>query len=87
MYGETRSWETNCTLGNHAVISDSQHGLTNESSCLPSLLDFFAQVTEANDTENNKAVDLVYLNFQKSLDTVPHERLISKVNAHTWYSR
>ena len=31
---------------------------------------------------NNKAVDLVYLDFQKTFDKVPHEILMIKVNAH-----
>ena len=33
--------------------------------------------------DNNKAVDLAYLNFQKAFDKVPHERLMVKVNAHS----
>ena len=33
-------------------------------------------------TDNNKTVDLVYLDFQKAFDKAPHERLIVKVNAH-----
>ena len=32
-------------------------------------------------TDHNKAVDLVYLYFQKAFDKVPHERLRAKVNA------
>ena len=34
------------------------------------------------DTDNDKAVDLVYLYFQKAFDKVPHERLMVIVNAH-----
>ena len=63
-------------------IGDSQHGFRNKRSCLTSLLDFFAQVIDTYDTDNNKAVDLVYLDFQKAFDKVPHERLMARVNAH-----
>ena len=54
----------------------------NKCSCLTSLLDFCAQVIATYDTDNNKAVDLVYRHFQKAFDKVPHERLIVKVNAY-----
>ena len=64
------------------LIGDSQHGFRNKRSCLTSLLDFCAQVVDTYDMENNKAVDLVYLDFQKAFDKVPHERLMLKVNAH-----
>ena len=64
------------------LIGDSQHGFRNKRSCLTSLLDFFAQVIDTYDTDYNKAVDLVYLDFQKAFDKVPDERLMVKVNAH-----
>ena len=64
------------------LIGDSQHGFRNKRSCLASLLIFFTQVIETYDTDNNNAVDLVYLDFQKAFDKVPHERLMLKVNAH-----
>ena len=64
------------------LIGNSHHGFRNKRSCLTSLLDFFAQVIDTFDTDNNKAVDLVYLDFQKAFDQVPHERLMLKVNAH-----
>ena len=56
--------------------------LLNKRSCLTSLLDLFAQVIDTYEMDNNKAVDLVYLYFQKAFDTVSHERLMLKVNAH-----
>ena len=74
--------ETNHTLGNEHLIGDFQHGLRNKRSCLTSLPHFFAQVIDTYDTDNNKAVDLVDLDFQKAFDKVPHERLMLKVNAH-----
>ena len=64
------------------LIGDSQHGFRNKHSCLTSLLDFFAQVIDTYDTDNHKAVDLVYLDFQKAFEKVPHERLMLKVNAY-----
>ena len=63
------------------LIDNSQHGFRNKRSCLTSLLDFYAQVIDTYDTGNNKAVDLVYLDFQKAFDKVAHERLMIKVNA------
>ena len=64
------------------LIGDSQHGSINKCIWLTSLLDFFAQVIDTYDTDNNKAVDLVYLDFPKEFDKVPHERRLVKVNAH-----
>ena len=64
------------------LIGDSQHGFRNKHSCLTSLLDFFAQVIDTYDTDNNKAVDLVYFDFHKAFDKVPHQRIMAKVNAH-----
>ena len=64
------------------LIGDSQHGIRNKRSCPTSLLDFFAQVIDTYDIDNNKAVDLVYLDFKKAFDKVPHERLIVKVKMH-----
>ena len=50
------------------LISDSQHGFLNKRICV------YAQVIDTYDTGNNKAVDVVYLDFQKAFDKVPHER-------------
>ena len=49
---------------------------------MTSLLDFFALIIATYDTDNSKTVDLVYLDFQKAFDKVPHERLMVTVNAH-----
>ena len=64
------------------LIGDSQHAFWNKRSCQTSLLNFYAQVIDTYETDINKAVDLVYLDFQKTFDKVPHERLMLKVNAH-----
>ena len=55
-------------LEGNNLIGDSQHGFRNKRRCLTSLLDFFAHVIDTYDTGNNKAVDLIYLDFQKAFD-------------------
>ena len=52
------------------LIGDSQHGFQNKRSCLTSLLDFFAKVIDTHNTDNNKTIDLVYLDFQNPFDKV-----------------
>ena len=64
------------------LIVDSQHGFRKKRSCLTSLLDLFAQVIDTYDTDNNKAVDLVYMEFEKAFDKVRQERVMVRVNAH-----
>ncbi|KAF2361031.1 Reverse transcriptase domain [Trinorchestia longiramus] len=67
-------------LNDQNLINDTQHGFREKRSCLTNLLDFFGEVNRIYDS--TKAVDLVYLNFQKAFDKVPHERLMAKVDAH-----
>ena len=62
------------------IINDSQHGFRNKRSCVSNLLDFYNDVFQMYD--NTRAVDIVYLDFQKAFDKVPHRRLISKVKSH-----
>ena len=48
-------------------------------SCSTNLLDFFEEVYDELDT--NSQVDLVYLDFAKAFDKVPHKRLAKKLQA------
>ncbi|XP_059829735.1 STARD3 N-terminal-like protein isoform X1 [Hypanus sabinus] len=61
-------------------IGPSQHGFTKGKSCLTNLLEFFEDVTRKLDKGNS--VDVVYLDFQKAFDKVPHRRLVGKIRAH-----
>ena len=51
-------------------IRPSQNGLTNGRSCLTNLISFYDRVTCL--MEEGKAVDVIYLDFSKAFDTVPH---------------
>ena len=54
----------------------------NKSSCLKSLLDFCARVIDTYNTDNTKAVGLIYLEFEKAFAKVLDGKLLSKVIAH-----
>jgi len=61
------------------VILSSQHGFTKGRSCLTNLLDFFEEMYKKMD--EGKAVDIIYLDFAKAFDKVPHKRLGKKLEA------
>src|SRR6218665_1606803 len=61
------------------LLKISQHEFMKGRSCLTNLLDFFEEVYDELDTNNQ--VDLVYLDFAKAFDKVPHKRLIRKMQA------
>ena len=61
------------------LISDSQHGFRKKRSCLTNLLEFFHDIYQ--DYDSYKNVDLIYLDFQKAFDSVPHKRLMTKIRA------
>ena len=67
-------------LNIHDLIRDSQHGFRNNKSCLTNLLEFFDNVM--NDYDEHKAVDIIYLDFRKAFDLVPHKKLISKLKIY-----
>ena len=66
-------------LNKYKLIKGCQHGFTKGSSCLTNLLEFYETVFDWVD--EGKAVDIVYRDFKKAFDKVPHRRLLAKVMA------
>ncbi|XP_072107366.1 uncharacterized protein [Mobula birostris] len=73
-------------------IGRIQHGFLKGKSCLTNLLQFFKEI--ASRLDKGDAVDVLYLDFQKVFDKVPHMRLLNKIRAHgitgklhTWIER
>jgi hypothetical protein len=61
------------------LINDTQHGFTKKRSCLTNLLEFLEFVTDYID--QGKPIDVIYLDFQKAFDKVPHKRLMLKIKS------
>ena len=64
-------------INEHHIIKNSQHGFREGRSSLSNLLDFYYDVYESLDKSNS--VDIIYLDFAKAFDKVPHERLVLKL--------
>jgi hypothetical protein len=63
----------------NSIISCHQHGFQEKSSCITNLLECFNDWTESLDS--GLGTDIIYLDFSKAFDTVPHERLLYKLSS------
>ena len=68
-------------LIDQALIKDSQHGFVKNRSCTTNLLQFLETMTKEVDCKRD--MDIIYLDFAKAFDKVPHGRLIAKMRAHS----
>ena len=62
------------------LISSSQHGFMRKKSVTTNLLEFLESVTTSID--EGQAMDIIYLDFAKAFDKVPHPPLLAKLKAH-----
>lgn len=67
-------------LDEHLIISDCQHGFRQGRSCVTQLLQVMEQYL--NYLDNRTPFDILYLDFSKAFDTVPHRRLLLKLQSY-----
>ena len=60
-------------------LTNGQHGFREGRSTVTNLLEFYDRVSEIMQ-ERDGWVDCIYLDFQKAFDSVPHDRLIAKLD-------
>uniref|UniRef100_A0A3B3QXL0 Reverse transcriptase domain-containing protein n=1 Tax=Paramormyrops kingsleyae TaxID=1676925 RepID=A0A3B3QXL0_9TELE len=66
-------------LDSNNILRDSKHGFRRGRSCLTNLLEFFEEAPR--EIDHKKAYDMIYLDFQKAFDVVPHKWLLLKLKA------
>ena len=64
----------------HKLLNSSQHGFLKERSCLTNMLCVLEEIAKWIDERS--PVDIIYLDFQKAFDKVPHQRLLLKLKTH-----
>jgi hypothetical protein len=67
-------------LLDNKLLHPSQHGFMARKSCTTNFLEFFEIFTGAVD--GGDAVDVIFLDFAKAFDKVPHRRLLVQLQAH-----
>ena len=67
-------------LVRHKLLNSSQHGFLKTRSSLTNTLCFLEEITKWID--EGSPVDIIYLDFQKAFDKLPHQRLLLKLKAH-----
>jgi len=72
-------------LETNTILCKEQHGFTGGRSCLTNLLETFANWTRILD--EGYGLDVVYLDYRKAFDGVPHCRLLEKLKGFGINSR
>jgi len=67
-------------LESNSLLCNEQHGFRKGRSCLTNLLESFEDWTKAVD--EGCGLDIVFLDYKKAFDSVPHGRLILKLNSY-----
>ena len=62
------------------LFATCQHGFITGKSCTTQLLEYIKDISQALD--KGYGVDVIYLDYQKAFDSVPHKRLLAKLHAY-----
>ena len=65
----------------HILLNWYQHRFLKARSCLTNVSCFFEEITKLVNEES--PVDIIYLDFKKAFEKVPHQRLLFKLKAHS----
>lgn len=65
-------------LEDHNILSPNQHGFRKERSCETQLINTIELLSRSLD--KGKQIDTLILDFSKAFDSVPHQRLLYKLN-------
>ena len=67
-------------LESNELLTDAQYGFRKGRSCCTQLLD--SMKDWANAIDEGYSMDIIYLDYRKAFDSVPHERLLNKLEAY-----
>jgi hypothetical protein len=67
-------------MKSECLIANEQHGFVPGKACVTNLLETLDIVTKA--VANGLSVDVIYLDFLKAFDMVPHKRLLLKLRGY-----
>ena len=67
-------------LTREKLLSPKQHGFVNGRSTVTQLLNYLDRAADA--IAEGKVVDVIYFDFAKAFDTVPHRRLLKKLEEY-----
>ena len=67
-------------LSKYKLKNTSQHGFLKARYCLTNLICFFNEMTKWVD--QGSPVNIIYLDYQKAFDKVPHQRIIFKLKSN-----